>query len=90
MAQSLASIIYRTTVGLLVPIPYSLFYGTFSFSTEISKSLSKHIVPDRDENCLCQSSQSLRRIRGKSLEGLKEFDDQRGCISLKDRQYGIR
>jgi hypothetical protein len=83
VAQSLASIIYRETIGLLVPIPYYLFSGTFSFSTDKSKSLSKYRVPDRDKNYLCRSSQSLYRIRERSLEGLNESDDQRGCISLQ-------
>jgi hypothetical protein len=71
--------------GLLVLIPYFLFFDTFSFSTEKSKSLSKYRVSDIDENYLCRYSQSLHRIRGKLLESLKEFGDQRGCVSLENR-----
>jgi hypothetical protein len=34
-----------------------------------------------------RSSQLFLRIRERSLEDLKESDNQRGCVSLEDRQY---
>jgi hypothetical protein len=37
-----------------------------------------------------RSSQSLYRIEGRSLEGLKESGDQQSYVSLKDRQHGSR
>jgi hypothetical protein len=36
---------------------------------------------------MCRFSQSLHRIREKSLESLNESGDQRGYVYLKDRQH---
>jgi hypothetical protein len=70
-------------------ILHSLFSDTFLFPNKI-QLFSQYSVPIETKNCLPRSSQSLHRIRERSLEGLKDFGDQQGCVSLKDRQHGSR
>jgi hypothetical protein len=87
-SQLWASIIYRDTVGFQNNSPFSIFLAPFRFPTESNYSLKTEF--QKRKNYLRWYSQLLHRIRGRSLEVLKESDDQRGCVSQEDQQHESR